>query len=141
MAWSLSTPKALCGSLAGKARTWTLFELWWRFVKRQKHPNLPAPPREHDKVIILAPVQEFLLSGMRRYRLVEGTVHRGYGRVFAVRYPLEKPVDITYPATKKVIHGRYTVRRRDEGRTWARGWDTPAANALRTVVALADQPG
>lgn len=30
----------------------------------------------------------------------------------------------------------YTVRRRDEGKTWARGWDTPASNALRTVATL-----
>lgn len=33
--------------------------------------------------------------------------------------------------------GDYIVhRRRDEGITWARGWHTPAARALRTVVLL-----
>lgn len=32
------------------------------------------------------------------------------------------------------VHGR--VLRRDEGSTWARGWDTPEANALRVAVAL-----
>lgn len=31
-------------------------------------------------------------------------------------------------------HGH--VRRRDEGRTWAKGWDTDAALALRAVAAL-----
>ncbi len=29
------------------------------------------------------------------------------------------------------------VRRRDEGRTWARGWDTDAALALRVAAMLA----
>lgn len=31
---------------------------------------------------------------------------------------------------------RIVVRRRAEGVEWARGWHTPAAYALRTVVAL-----
>lgn len=31
---------------------------------------------------------------------------------------------------------RYNVRRRDEGKTWARGHGTPAANALKTVATL-----
>lgn len=35
---------------------------------------------------------------------------------------------------------RGTVRRRDEGVVWARGWDTPAANALRTAIALGMDP-
>lgn len=35
----------------------------------------------------------------------------------------------------------YSVKRRDEGTTWARGWDTTAANALRTVVALRGELG
>lgn len=30
----------------------------------------------------------------------------------------------------------YTVKRRDEGVTRARGWDTSAAHALKTVVAI-----
>jgi hypothetical protein len=29
------------------------------------------------------------------------------------------------------------VRRRDEGATWARGWDTPEAQSLRVAAALA----
>lgn len=37
-------------------------------------------------------------------------------------------------------HGDFlVVRRRAEGTEWARGWHTPAAYALRTVVALQNQ--
>lgn len=38
--------------------------------------------------------------------------------------------------TPKIDRRQGDVRRQDEGITWARGWDTPEANALRTSVAL-----
>lgn len=97
-------------------------------MKRQKLPNLPKPPAPNTKVtIVRRGVWGFSDDGSsgRETLVLRATV---------VRMP--RRGEIAVRVISKGSTYRFVVRRNKEGRTWARGWDTPEADALRTVVAL-----
>lgn len=65
------------------------------------------------------------------FKVVKARVRKPRRREIQVVYAWEDPHG-RLPATRAT----YTVRRRDEGITWARGWDGEAPNALRAMTAL-----
>ncbi|HEV3059629.1 MAG TPA: hypothetical protein VGY48_15370 [Vicinamibacterales bacterium] len=93
-------------------------------MKRVKRPHglLPKAPEkgEHITVVIhraVASVHVRKASGGRDIRWA-GLYCVNAGAMF----PLQRV--------------RGVVRRKDEGETWVRGWDTPAARALAVAVGL-----
>lgn len=83
--------------------------------------DLPKFPQKGEQVTVARGPQR-----LSRCKIVEATVSSGAKRrgAFQVKW---REDNFIY---------RYTVRRRDEGKTWARGHGTPAANALKTVATL-----
>ena len=96
-------------------------------MKRVKRPHglLPKVPEKGEKIVVLGPNDVVFRAYVRRATGGRKIEHRRAGS-----FPIE--------TTDKVLGQSRggTVRRRGEGLTWARGWDTPEADALRVAVAL-----
>lgn len=93
-------------------------------MKRVKspHDSLPKAPQKSDKITVV-------IEG----RAIQMRVRRSTGaRKIELRRDGQFAIGGSYLGTK---HGG-TVYRKDEGLTWARGWDTKEADALRVAVAL-----
>lgn len=91
-------------------------------MKRVKRPHglLPKTPENGSRIVVT--VHRAVVTG--RVQTASGGRNirwKGVYRVDGV-------------ATLQRLHGR--VLRRDEGVTWARGWDTKEADALRVACAL-----
>ena len=91
-------------------------------VKRS-HGPLSKTPENGEKITVVRhdTVEHFIHARIRNY---SGGRHIHYIGIYAELSPPER----------RRTSG--SVMRRDEGLTWARGWDTPVANALRTMAAL-----
>lgn len=96
-------------------------------MKRVKRRNglLPKAPQKGDKIVVLGVAGEVAPAYVRRSTGGRKIEHRRVGT-----FSME---------TVKRQYGQSrggTVYRRDEGVTWARGWDTKEAAALRVACAL-----
>ena len=87
---------------------------------RAAHAPLGKLLKRGDKITIVSTDVDGTIHGVLRGRVI----HAHRGRVLARSVGLEQ--------------GRETgvLYRRHEGRTWARGWDTPEAMVLSAEVAL-----
>lgn len=101
-------------------------------MKRVKRPHglLPKAPQKGDKITVVCP--EWPLGTSLPYRAL---VRRATG---SRRIEHRRVGAFSTEVVENMLGGSRngTVYRKDEGITWARGWDTPEANALRTFVAL-----
>lgn len=80
-------------------------------------------PERDDRITVVPPVR--VNGGPQTFRTIVGD--QGSGEFYS-----------SLPAENGDTGARWevVVQFADEGRTWARGWDTPAADALRAAVAL-----
>lgn len=91
-------------------------------MKRVKNPlgMLPKAPQKGDKITIVLSI-----TGPAKAIVRRSTGGR----------KIELKLSASFTAETLSRRGE-TVRRRDEGITWARGWDTKEADALRVACAL-----
>jgi len=91
-------------------------------VKRVKRPHglLPKAPQKGERIVAVV-----------HRAVAQGRVQTASGGRNIKRKGLYIVYGVTTPQR---VHG--IVRRKDEGVTWARGWDTKEADALRVAVAL-----
>lgn len=89
-------------------------------------------PERDDRITVVPPVR--VNGGPQTFRTIVGD--QGSGE-FTWTY-VEVDHYSSLPAENGDTGARWevVVQFADEGRTWARGWDTPAADALRAAVAL-----
>lgn len=98
----------------------------YRAMKRVKNSlgNLPEAPQKGDKITVVGP----------------RNIHRAFvrratgGRKIELRRVGAFNIEVTGRVFEQSRNG--TVYRKDEGITWARGWDTKEADALRVAVGL-----
>jgi hypothetical protein len=93
-------------------------------MKRVKRPHglLPKAPQKGDKITVI--VEGVAMQTLVRRSTGARKIEHGRAKSFRISG--------SYLGTK---HGG-TVYRKDEGISWARGWDTKEADALRVAVAL-----